>query len=419
MRIGRDALQIFASVLESEGTPIDATRFLFPFSEDTLEVFRSLANSGSRFSEAAKPYQVSGNWHEGGATSGSTPTLVSKIATPAHLADAVLTSSLIYVGNPFYKSAAAKGREKEVDLEVIPDDFIPKTYYVRGIEKEQYRAGLPSLDWDPVVKQTDLYRIAFRKMLSPPTERTLIAALIPPGPAHIDAITSMAFKDERMLLSAYPLWVSLPFDFLVKATGLSNFYESSLRFFPWATVSETAIHRALRLACLTTDYADIWNRHAAELDVLPWSSNDGRLTVELDHSPGAFKWNHKTALRSDFARRLALVEIDVLVAQALGLTIEQLIEMYRTQFHVLNENELGTWYDQKGRIVWTCSKGLTGIGFRKPNGKKPSEREGVLRCKFGDILRKKIARVATGLMNETVVVAAQVDTRRQYKRPCG
>ena len=40
---------------------------------------------------------------------------------------------------------------------------------------------------------------------------------------------------------------------------------------------------------------------------------------------------------------------------------------------------------------------------------RPSE--GVLRCKFGDILRKKIARVATGLMNETVVVAAQVQLR--------
>src|SRR5258708_23582623 len=63
------------------------------------------------------------------------------------------------------------------------------------------------------------------------------------------------------------------------------------------------------------------------------------------------------------------------------------------------------------RAIQECVLTLTGAVSR------PSE--GVLRCKFGDILRKKIARVATGLMNETVVVAAQVDTRRQYKRPCG
>ncbi len=49
--------------------------------------------------------------------------------------------------------------------------------------------------------------------------------------------------------------------------------------------------------------------------------------------------------------------------------------MYRTQFHVLDENERGTWYDQKGRIVWTCSKGLSGVGWRKPDGKKPSAKE--------------------------------------------
>jgi hypothetical protein len=111
---------------------------------------------------------------------------------------------------------------------------------------------------------------------------------------------------------------------------------------------------------LTEHYADLWNRHAANFEVLPWSHDDSRLAVETAHDhPSLKQWGRQAALRSDFARRLALVEVDVLVAHALGLTIDQLIEMYRTQFHVLDENERGTWYDMKGRIVWTCSKGLT------------------------------------------------------------
>lgn len=57
------------------------------------------------------------------------------------------------------------------------------------------------------------------------------------------------------------------------------------------------------------------------------------------------------------------MEIDVLVAQALGLSLDQLIEIYRIYFPVLQENEAGTWYDQQGRIVWTCSKGLPGVGY--------------------------------------------------------
>ena len=68
---------------------------------------------------------------------------------------------------------------------------------------------------------------------------------------------------------------------------------------------------------------------------------------------------------------MALVEIDVLVAQALGLTLDQLIEIYRIYFPVLQENEAGTWYDQNGRIVWTCSKGLPGVGWLDDRGKRP------------------------------------------------
>ena len=71
-------------------------------------------------------------------------------------------------------------------------------------------------------------------------------------------------------------------------------------------------------------------------------------------------------LRTDYARRQALIEIDVLVAKALGMTLEELCTIYRIQFPVLRQNENDTWYDQTGRIVFTCSKGLPGVGFSRP-----------------------------------------------------
>ena len=37
--------------------------------------------------------------------------------------------------------------------------------------------------------------------------------------------------------------------------------------------------------------------------------------------------------------------------------------IYNVQFPVLQQNEDDTWYDQKGNIVFTCSKGLVGVGL--------------------------------------------------------
>ena len=70
-------------------------------------------------------------------------------------------------------------------------------------------------------------------------------------------------------------------------------------------------------------------------------------------------WNHDTPLRNYFwERRQALVEIDVISVMALGLNLEELIMMYEIQFPSHKQNENDTWYDAKGKIVFTCSKDL-------------------------------------------------------------
>jgi len=167
------------------------------------------------------------------------------------------------------------------------------------------------------------------------------------------------------LLDLSAICFSLIGDFYIKTTGRSNLYESDLANLPYIAENRLRL-RVLLLSCLTSAYADLWKgAWREEFAGDGWAKDDPRLPRDTFRKLTS-EWHWETPLRTDYARRQALIEIDVLVARALGMTLEELCTIYRIQFPVLKQNENDTWYDQQGRIVFTCSKGLPGVGFDRP-----------------------------------------------------
>ena len=124
--------------------------------------------------------------------------------------------------------------------------------------------------------------------------------------------------------------------------------------------------RALMLNCLTIYYEELWKkcwRDSYSQD--SWAKSDYRLRPQR-FTTLTDKWTWDTPLRTDYERRQALVELDVLTAMALGMSLDQLKTIYRIQFPVLQSYEAETFYDANGRIAFTINRSLIGVGVDRP-----------------------------------------------------
>ncbi len=363
VHISKTQLDLFSRIFDGDGKWNHVSLPSIHCSE-LIDVLMCFSLQKETIKSLGERVYTTGMFHE---TNSQTDGLIeTNISFPAECTTPVYSGAHIGSLNPVFQVTRREYKSSndydKVDLVTIAPDYRVRLKYQPSNIKD-FDSRIPKTPWGKRV--TEEYRLINREMVGCSSERTLISSIVAPRISHVNTLFSVSMYDIESLVVLAGCEASLPYDFLVKSIGKGHVNFSTTMLFPIlrSKYNDEIILRTLLLNCLTTEYAPLWNQF---MDKLPkkliWAKSDMRLVREQNYP---MLWDASIPLRTDYERRQALVELDVLVAMALGMKLEQLKTIYRIQFPVLQAYEQDTWYDANGRIVFS-PRSMGDLVYKRP-----------------------------------------------------
>ncbi|MFE9922700.1 hypothetical protein ACFYQA_14240 [Streptomyces sp. NPDC005774] len=401
VQVDEDTLARWQRLTGDENQPVRQTRLLSPVSTAEADAIEALADYPLRLADFTP--QISSGYNEKtakdiGLIGYSRPDEHGVLPQPGDWSEVILRGPQLGLANPMFKQPSQGGGEVlGLNPMVLADDAVPESEYVYVAEEAVYRAkqdkwidsralGQLKASEREVSKArlavveargiapgevteeevegqlvellrrpyTEFYRVAWREMIAPDTERSLYVALLPPHAAHIDLVHSAAVRDSRLTALTAGFWAGLPVDYLLRTTGVGHLKKAPARRMPAPEVghplASALLLRSLRLNCLTSAYADLWGElyDPSWPGYEPWAVEWPNLQPLHEVGP---VWERRTPLRTERARRAALVEMDALVAVWLGVSADALVAMYKSRFPIMQDFDAVTWFDANERKI--------------------------------------------------------------------
>lgn len=351
-QVTADTLTLWSSVTDLDATDPSATRMLYTVNSAATRVLSTTAGAARI---GALGLSFSTGWNE---TTDRTAGRFVLDWGPAAWEDAILQGPHLHVNTPLVKTPRESMRSNKdwsaVDHEALAPDALPVTSYKPAGDRKVYNEQYTRWGDDREHSARDFYRVAWRRMAANTGERTLIPALIPPGAAHVDGVSSAAAQPDRhgTVLTAAVL-SSILSDFSVRVAPKNDIRAGTVNRLPMVPLDHpllrSLILRTLQLNCLTEAYADLWDECWD-----PAFAEDEAILPRYGSTVVGKQWTAEVPLRRAEDRRNAQVEIDALVALMLGVDVEDLCTVYRTTFAVLYGYDQDRYtYDRNGRLVPT------------------------------------------------------------------